>query len=202
VGLSASYLWDLPTGAAIVCVFGATLSLAALVKPLVLNTQEKRQQIFAKAMSVFQVSVLGVILISGLWLSVNPHADQPFLDLLETYQPTIRQLFLTLEERQIFAEAFSVENQVRSQIEQLDAIERNSRWQGAELTQEELRQLSSYTVSFQEMEKGEQFVQRELRNKARDRQRWVLGVPLSALSLGCLITEHLEAESHSDSSGG
>ncbi len=188
VGLSVSYVWDLPTGAAIVCVFGATLTLAALLKPLILNSQEKRQQIFAKALSIVQVSVLGLILMSGVWLSVNPRADQPLLDLLETHQPAIRHVFLTLEERQIFAEAFSGEGKMHSEIERLDAMERNSRWQGAELTQEELRQLSSYTVSFQEMEKGEQFVQQELKNKARDRQRWVLGVPLSALSLGCLIT--------------
>lgn len=188
VGLSCSYLWDLPTGATIVCVFGATLTLAALLKPLILNSKEQRRRVFVLALSIIQASVLGVILLSGVWLTVNPLADHPLLDLLETYQPSVKSLFLTLEEKQILAQSVSGEAQMRSEIEQLAVMERNSRWQGAELTQEELRRLSSYTLSFQEMEKGEQFVERELRNKVRDRQRWVLGVPLIFLSLGWLIT--------------
>jgi len=187
VGLSCSYLWDLPTGATIVCVFGATLTLAALLKPLILNLKEKRLQVFAKALSVIQTSLLGVILMSGVWLTVNPHADHPLLDLLDTYQPAVKSLFLTEEEQQILAQSVRGGAQIRSEVERLDAMERNSRWQGAELAEEELRRLSSYTLSFQEMEKGEQFVQRELRTKVRLRQRWVLGVPLIFLSLGCLI---------------
>jgi len=187
VGLSCSYLWDLPTGATIVCVFGATLTLAALLKPLILNLKEKRLQVFAKALSVIQTSLLGVILMSGVWLTVNPHADHPLLDLLDTYQPAVKSLFLTEEEQQILAQSVRGGAQMRSEVERLDAMERNSRWQGAELAEEELRRLSSYTLSFQEMEKGEQFVQRELRTKVRLRQRWVLGVPLIFLSLGCLI---------------
>lgn len=184
VGLGVSYVWDLPTGATIVCVFGATLTLAALLKPLLLK--EKRKQVFTRALSIIPASVLGVLLISGVWLTVNPHADQPLLDLLETYQPAMHRLFLSAEEQQILAQAAQGAVHLRSEIERLDALERNSRWQGTELTEAELRRLSSYTLSFQEMEKGEQFVQRELRNRVRDRQRWVLGVPLSVLSLGCL----------------
>jgi zinc/manganese transport system permease protein len=109
------------------------------------------------------------------------------LDLLETYQPTVKNLFLTVEEQQILAQSVGGAAQMHLEVEQLAARERNSRWQGAELTESELRRLSSYTLSFQEMEKGEQFVQRELRNLVRDRQRWVLGVPLIFLSLGWLI---------------
>ena len=187
MGLSCSYLWDLPPGATIVCVFGATLMLAALLKPLILNSKAKRLQIFAKALSIIQASVLGIILMSGVWLTANPYADHPLLDLLETYQPAVKSLFLSLEEQQTMTQAVSGAMHVRSIAEQLAAMERDSRWQGAELTEEELRQLSSYTVSFQEMEKGEQFVQRELRQKIRERQRWVLGVPLIFLPLGCLI---------------
>jgi zinc/manganese transport system permease protein len=188
VGLGVSFAWDLPTGAAIVCVFGATLAIAALLKPLILSPSYQRQQVFNKALSRLHTGFWGLILLSGLWLCINPHADQPLLDALEIRYPTIRQVFLDLRERQLLDQAQNGTTQNQSKLQRLDAIERNSRWQGAELTGEELWQLTSYTLSFQEMEKGEQFVQRELRNKARDRQRLVLGVPLSFLSLGCLIT--------------
>jgi len=185
MGLSCSYLWDLPPGATIVCVFGATLMLAALLKPLILNS--KRLQVFAKALSIIQATVLGLVLVSGIWLTVNPDADHPLLNLLETYQPAVKSLFLSPEEQQIMTQAVSGAMHVRLAAEQLAVMERDSRWQGDELTDEELRRLSSYTLTFQEMEKGEQFVQRELRHKIRERQRWVLGVPLIFLALGWLI---------------
>ncbi|MEE8076552.1 MAG: hypothetical protein V3T60_13115 [Candidatus Binatia bacterium] len=35
IGAALSYQWDLPTGAAIVCTFGITLLLVALVKRVV-----------------------------------------------------------------------------------------------------------------------------------------------------------------------
>ena len=61
--------------------------------------------------------------------------------------------------------------------------ERNSRWQGTALSDNELKKISSYTQSFLEMKKGEQVVQRAMRDKARERQRWVLGVPLLAICM-------------------
>ena len=50
-----------------------------------------------------------------------------------------------------------------------------------------MRRLTSYVQSFQEMQKGEQFVQREIRNRARERQRWAIGVPLLLIALGFLL---------------
>jgi len=37
------------------------------------------------------------------------------------------------------------------------------------------------------MKKGEQVVQREMRNKARERQRWVFGVPLLIMCIGAWL---------------
>ncbi len=50
-----------------------------------------------------------------------------------------------------------------------------------------MRRLASYVQAFQEMRKGEQFVQREIRNRARERQRWALGIPLMLVSCGLLL---------------
>jgi zinc/manganese transport system permease protein len=187
VGLGASYFGDLPTGATIVCVFGLTLALAALLKPLILSNRQDRIRVLGQAFSFLQTAILAIALLSGLWLSFSPRADQPLLDWLEASHPSVRRVFLSLDEQQFLDQAYSGATHWRSEIQRLEAMERDSRWQGAELTDEELRRLSSYTLSFQEMEKGEQFVQRELRNIARDRQRWVVGIPLSLFSLGCLV---------------
>ncbi|MBD2100163.1 metal ABC transporter permease [Leptolyngbya sp. FACHB-261] len=188
VGLGTSYLWDLPTGATIVCVFGATLALAAALKPFILSTPQARQQLLMKVLAGGQVAVLSLGLISGLWLTLNPHADQPLLDILEAYQPAVRQAFLSAEEQQLWQQSRQGEAQVLAQVGRLNELEQNSRWQGAELSDDDLRKLSSYTLSFQEMDKGEQFVQRQLRNQARNRQRWVIGLPLVLIALGGLIS--------------
>ncbi|MDX2098225.1 MAG: iron chelate uptake ABC transporter family permease subunit [Leptolyngbyaceae cyanobacterium bins.59] len=186
VGLGASYQWDLPTGAAIVCAFGGTLAGAALLKPFLL-TGEHRQRFLGGAMMRLWVGSLVVLLVSGGWLTIAPHADHPLLDSLETYQPKIRTLFLTAVERELWEDAVKGAAVLRSERQRLDTMERESRWQGEELSGDDLRRITSYTLSFQEMEKGEEFVQRELRNKARERQRWVLGIPLVCFSLGCLV---------------
>lgn len=187
LGLATSYTWDLPTGAAIVCVFGATLALAALVKPLLTSATTQRQRVLTQTLTTLRIAILGLLLASGLWLTLNPTADQPLLELVETYQPSLRTFFLTPTERESLAESVQGETFDRSELHRLDQMERQSRWQGAELSQEDLWRLSSYTFSFQEMDKGEQFVQRELRNLARKRQRWVLGVPLIGICLGSLV---------------
>lgn len=185
LGLGLSYWGDLPTGATIVCTFGASLVLAALLKPLWTNPPGA---IMRRCLAALQVGCLGLLLVSGLWLTVNPRADQPLLDWLEVTQPSLRRPFLTAEEQSLLGQALDGAQRMRSEITRLDTMERESRWQGEALSGEDLLKLSSYTLSFQEMEQGEQFVQRELRNRARERQRWVIGIPLVLFSLGGLMT--------------
>jgi zinc/manganese transport system permease protein len=181
VGLSLSFVGNLPTGATIVCVFGGILALAALLKPFIFSSA--RLQILKQAGSWGMTSLLTIALASGIWLTLNPSADQPLLDWLETCYPALRQAFLSSDEQNDLQQAGLGSDRWQSEIARLDQIERQSRWQGEGLSDRELRRISSYTMSFQEMRNGEKFVQRELRNAARRRQRWVLGVPLVLLSL-------------------
>jgi zinc/manganese transport system permease protein len=44
-----------------------------------------------------------------------------------------------------------------------------------------VRWLASYMQSFNEMQRGELFVQSELRQRARARERWYVGLPLVVL---------------------
>ncbi len=187
VGLSASYYWDLPTGAAMVCAFGAALIVAAAVRPWFFAARAQRRQAHVKARALLIVGLLGAIFLSGAWLILNPRADQPLLDALETWYPAIRTPFLSNEEREILHQAAVSAAKVQAQAQRLNNIERNSRWQGAELSDEEVRKMSSYVQSFQEMQKGEEFVQREIRNKARERQRWAIGIPSMLICAGLFL---------------
>ena len=183
VGLGASYALDLPTGAAMVCVFGLTLALFAALKPFLFTSRLARVKTWHQLS--FYVPRVGLIFVfaSALWLVVNPHADNPMLDLLEQAEPDLRAPFLKATELDQLNQSRLSELNAQREAARLGEQERASRWQGAALSDTELRKISSYTQSFLEMKKGEQVVQRALRDKARERQRWVLGVPTLAICL-------------------
>jgi zinc/manganese transport system permease protein len=185
VGLSLSFVADLPTGATIVCVFGGILALAALLKPFILASG--RGQLLKRVGSALVMGTLAVSLLSGVWLTVYPQGDQPLLDWLEAVYPKLQQAFLTADEQDYLQQASTGADRWKGEIQRLDQMERQSRWQGEILGDREVRRIASYTMSFHEMRNGEQFVQRELRNAARQRQRWVLGIPLTLLSLAGLL---------------
>ncbi len=62
-------------------------------------------------------------------------------------------------------------------------MEKAARHQGAPLPDDEIRRIASYQQSFNEMTRGERFVQEVLRAKARARERWIVGVPLALIAL-------------------
>ena len=177
-GMLASYAWNLPTGAAMVCGFGVLLLLAALAKPLLTARMGQKNQVLRKFVRVGGRSAVIVVLLSATWLVLRPQADQPLFDVVETLLPGLRQPFLTPAERELLAQSTAGQAQARQQADRLIMQERDSRWQGQAMSDEEVRRLSSFTQSYMEMSKGEAVVQREMRDRARSRQRWVLGIPL------------------------
>ena len=182
-GLGASFAWDLPTGAAMVCAFGAMLLVSALAKPLLTAPSSLKISVARRFVATGALFLAATVALSSLWLMIKPRADQPLLDLMETSVPALRMAFLSQAEIELVRDASSDAERYRQEAQRLNAMERDSRWQGAELTDYELQRLSSYTKSFHEMRNGELFVQKEMRNKARERQSWALGIPAFAISL-------------------
>ena len=87
-GLYASWIWDLPTGPAIVSAFGVAMALVGL----------------AFAFKRFSFRTLGklmlaAIAVAGLLLLAFPRMDQPWLDAVESVAPPIQTAFLTEFER-------------------------------------------------------------------------------------------------------
>ena len=80
-----------------------------------------------------------------------------------------------------------MEERNRAEVERLRAMERDARWSGAGLGEEDLRRVASFQQSFNEMGRGERFVQDHLRARARERQRWWVGLPALAASALALL---------------
>ena len=182
VGLALSFALDLPTGAAIVCAFGAALALAGMVYCLL-----RADRLITLGVAVVAVRWLGAALIAGsaIQLAVAPREDQPLFDMLEYAAPSLRSLYFTKVESATFQDSNEYAERHRVSAEQLIELERARRTQGEALDEAEVRRISSFLKSYGEMRKGEQFVMGEVRARARERIRW--GASLSLLALALLL---------------
>src|SRR5262249_37736985 len=173
---------DLPTGAAMVAAFAIVLVLAGLAKALVFSDSATR----AANLSVLSRSVAALALVcvlaSSLWLIVHPAGDQPALALFEKATGLGPAQFLSPGDRDVFEAAGRDMLRFQAEVDRLNAKEKAARYEGAPLPDEEIRRIASYQQSFNEMTRGERFVQDVLRGKARERERWLVGVPAAVLS--------------------
>ncbi len=181
-GFAASFAFDLPTGAAIVCAFGAALALAGLVYPFV---RGDRLATLGIAIRAVRWLVAVVIAGSAVQLTVAPRADQPLLDMLEQIAPSLRNLYFTNSEAAAYQDASETAERHRLSAEQLIAQEKRSRTQGEALDETTVQRISSFLKSYAEMRRGEQFVMGEIRARARERIRW--GVSLAWLAIALLL---------------
>ncbi|HLX13940.1 MAG TPA: metal ABC transporter permease [Bradyrhizobium sp.] len=181
-GFAASFAFDLPTGAAIVCAFGAALALAGLVYPFV-----RGDRLAATGIAIRTVRWLGAAVIAGsaVQLAVAPRADQPPLDMLEQISPSLRKLYFTNAEAAAYQDASETAERHRLAAEQLIAQEKRSRTQGEALDETTVQRISSFLKSYAEMRRGEQFVMGEIRARARERIRW--GASLALLVIALLL---------------
>jgi zinc/manganese transport system permease protein len=179
-GFAASFALDLPTGAAIVCTFGAALALAGLVYPFV---RGDRAAAMRTTIGTLRWIVAAVIAGSAIQLAVAPRADQPLLDMLEQAVPSLRNLYFTSGEAAAYQDAVETAERHRLAAEQLIAQEKRSRTQGDALDETTVQRISSFLKSYAEMRKGEQFVMGEVRARARQRIRWLASAGLLAIAL-------------------
>ena len=164
-GLAASYIWDLPTGSTMVCAFGGALAIAGLLRPL--RAADTR----ARAARGVRVGAALALAASGVWFAVAPRADQPLLDIVEFAVPGTRGLYLSRNEAEIYKDADRYSERYRREAERLNEKEAKSCWQGEALSDHDVRRISSFLQSYNEMRKGEEFVKREVRARARTRMR-------------------------------
>src|SRR5262245_50596088 len=171
-GLAASYAFDLPTGATMVCGFGAMLALAGVAHPF---RHGDAGSMARGAVRAARWALVAVLVLSAVLLMVAPRADHPVLDAVEHAVPSVRQLYFSAGETETYVEADAYAERYRRQADELNERETRSRAEGQPLDDMVVRRISSFIKSYSEMRRGEEFVKREVRGRARERIRWVLG---------------------------
>jgi zinc/manganese transport system permease protein len=179
-GLAASFAFDLPTGAAMVCAFGGALAIAGLLYPLL---RGDRQRAFRVAIATARWTIAAILAGSALQLAAAPRADQPVIDMVEYALPSLRTLYFTRAEQASFVEASEYAERHRIAAEQLNELEKRNRTEGEALDDVKLGRISSFLKSYGEMRKGEQFVMAEVRARARERVRWSASLGLLTFAL-------------------
>lgn len=180
-GLAASYVFDTSTGATMVCAFSLFLIIALGCRALADSTRAltlafKGLVGFAVAIAFFSVA----------WLCVQPKADQPLLDVAEALFPALRVSYFNEGENAIYDDAQAYLIRYTKEAARLNAMESRGRWD-APLDDETVRKISSFEQSYNEMIKGEQFVMKETRGRARERLRMHVALSLLGLIVAALF---------------
>ena len=170
-GLLASWTWDLPTGPAIVTAFGAAIALAATGFALRALTKQKAAMIATAAAALI-----------GSLLLAFPQMDQPWLDALEDIAPPVQTVFLDQGQRETRSETLESIQKDRAELTRLRELEQEVRWGKVEMEPEKIERLRQYLAGKSEISAGDQLVLRHLRTKARENQRFGLGLPLLLLA--------------------
>ena len=179
-GFAASFFFDLPTGAAVVCAFGAALALAGLLYPFLRGDRVVALRITVNAV---RWGVAALIVGSAIQWAITPRADLPLIDTLEHALPSLRNLYFTKTEAAAYQDAQEYAERHRLAAERLIEQEQRSHTQGEALDQTAVQRISSFLKSYAEMRRGEQFVMDEIRARARERVRWSMSLGLLALAL-------------------
>ena len=175
-GLGASWIWDFPTAPAIVAAFGAAAALIALGFGLRKLLNAKRAG-GSPGLATARILSLALAL-AGLLLACFPRMDQPWLDALEHVLPAVQEAFLEPEERETRAESMESIERDSKELRRLRALEQDVRWGATAMDAEGQERLRQFLAGRAEIIAGEQLVLRDLHARARERQRYALGIPL------------------------
>jgi zinc/manganese transport system permease protein len=182
-GLGASWAWDLPTGAAVVVAFGvllATLALGLAARAGVRATRARGPA----ALRGVAAALLMAVGVAGLLLALFPQMDQPWLDWLETSVPGARALFLSVDERETYSDAREGVEQSVAELARVRAMQQEAQWGTRPMSADMQERVRQYLAGRTEMLAGDRMVLRTLRARARERERWSVGLPLLGVGAG------------------
>ena len=179
-GLVASYRWDLPTGAAVVAAFGAALAATALA----LGARAAVAAVRTRGGGALRPAAVGLAALLGLAgaaLSVFPAMDHPWLDAVERVVPSVQEAFLTEVERQTRRDSLAAIARGERELLALRTLQQDVDWGTRTLDDAQRERLRQFVAGRSEITAGDRLVLGTLRSRARERQRYWLGVPLVAV---------------------
>src|SRR5213080_461336 len=180
-GIFGSFLLDAPTGAVTVMAFAAALVIAGAIRAFITARAAERSRNRRFGLHLGGLILCTLLGLSGAWVVVAPAGDHPILAAIELATGIGPDRFMTASERAAYVEAVLTERRHKAEIDRLYDRERQSRWDGDELTADELRRMGSIQQTLTEMGRGERFVIDYLRTRGRERERWYIGLPLAAV---------------------
>ena len=173
-GLAASFRWDLPTGAAVVAALGALL--AALGTGLGLRRLVRG----GRRAALGSAAALGLaVALAGAALAAVPRADHVWLDAAEATVPAVQTAFLSAYERGVADDARRAVERGARDVVALRGRQADVAWGTRTAGAEERERLRQFTLGREEIVAGDRMVLRTLRARARERQRYWLGLPLA-----------------------
>ncbi len=190
LGLLASYAWDLPTGATVVTTFGALLAAIALG----LGARGLIRQVRTRGLSALGgvgVALFALVGLAGLLLLLFPQMDHHWLNWLEEVAPPIQLAFLTPYERQTYWDSQEAIRRGLAELRRIRAIQQEVQWETRQMPAEQQERLRQFLASRGEITAGDRMVLNTLRGKARERQRYWLGLPLlGSGAIGAIALAH------------
>jgi zinc/manganese transport system permease protein len=180
LGLYASFVWDLPTGAAIVTTFGVLMALIGLSWGARALVDRFRREGPAALCGVGAVAGV-LVAATGLSLMLLPRMDHHWLNWIEGAAPQVELAFLTSRERQTYREAHADLERREAERRRLRALQQDVQWGVRQLPAETQERLRQYLASGGEISAGDRMVLTTLRGRARERQRYWIGGPLAVL---------------------
>ncbi len=190
LGLSASFAWDLPTGAAVVTTFGALMAAVALAlgaRALVRRLRREGWRALVPAGAVAGALVAA----AGLLLTLVPQMDHHWLNWLEEAAPGIELAFLSPGERRTYHDTRADVMRQMAELQRLRVMQQEAQWGTRQMSAETQERLRQFLASRGEITAGDRMVLTTLRSRARERQRFWLGLPLLGLgAAGALALAH------------
>jgi len=124
------------------------------------------------------VGACAAVALAGLLLALFPRMDHHWLDWLESGVPAVEIAFLSPAERQAWRDSREGLARGASELRRLRTLQEDVQWGRATLSLEQQERLRQFLAARGEITAGDRFVLATLRGRARERQRYWLGVPL------------------------
>jgi zinc/manganese transport system permease protein len=187
-GLATAYLGDLPTGASIVATFGVSIAVVAIALGLRAVAGDVRRR-GAAALRPAVLAAAAAVGGAGALLVAFPAMDHHWLDWLETAVPRVQTAFLTRGERAARAESMSATARAADELQALRRLQEDVQWGAIPMDDDHRQRLRQFLAGRTEIAAGDRLVLGTLRARARERQRYALGLPLLAAGVaGVLLT--------------
>ncbi len=180
LGLYASYAWDLPTGAAVVTTFGVLMAAVAGAFGARALWRETRRRGWRALCGVLTGGCV-VVALAGLLLMLFPRMDHLWLNWLETAAPRVELAFLTAREREAYQDSRDALERGVAELRRLSAMQREVQWGTRAMSEDQKERLRQFLASRGEITAGDRMVLTTLRQRAREHQRFWLGLPLLAV---------------------